>query len=347
MTDVELKNATFKYTIPVTKSNADEDGLYIYGEASGPEVDVQDERFSEDAINSFADQIRERASSGDPIPYLDEHEKDGGRGVLKHLGDLVDGGITNQGHLWVKVRLFEDNPAATFLYRSIQQGKKFGMSVSGDVLSFSDEIVKSAGKRVRTFKSMILKHIANTTKPVWTPSFGTVLNRAVEKALSEGENMAEEIVVESTKVEATPATDETKTDVVAQAVTETVAQPDEAANDINGKLDKIASAVLALAELVKPKELATETPEPATDKSEPVDSTSTAVTVEKSADEKLADLAAELENSKKEIEALKNASISPRPPVVKAQAEEFSSLIKSMEPSERLRLALQAKHEGE
>lgn len=332
---IQLKNATFKYTIPISKSEADEDGLYIYGEASGPEVDLQDERIDPTAIESFAKQIRERVEAGDPIPYLDEHEKMGGRGVLRHLGDLVDGGVTEKNHLWVKVRLNEDNPAATFLYRSIQSGKKYGMSVSGDVKSYADEISKTLGRKVRTFKAVVLNHIANTTRPVWTPSFGTVLNRAVEKALSE-ENMSEEIVVESANTPETPAPETPETPAVeTTTVVQTTETPAEEPQEtpsvmdaVNAKLDGIVNAMQALATVLTPRVPAVETTPVETSKSEAVETPD----LEKS----LADLKAELDE-------LKNRSATQQPPVLnKSEREQFEDLLSGFSPEERLRIGLAA-----
>lgn len=337
MSNFTIKNAGFKYTIPITKSTADEDGLYIYGEATGPEVDMQDEALAPEAIESFAQQIKQRAADGNPVPYLDEHPKDVGRGVLRHLGDLVDGGITEKGHLWVKVRLHEDNPAATFLYRQINAGKQFGMSVSGDVTSWADNLNKALGRKIRTFKSIVLNHIANTTKPVWTPSFGTVLNRAIDKALSEGETMAEEIVVEPTNIEETPATEQaepTESTLVA-AATETPVEDkpeeDSAMAAITSRLDSMATALLALAEAVKPKE-ATETPEPVT-KSEP------------ETDDRMGRLEAALVTLVGEVTEIKTRSASQTPPVVnKSQREQLDDVLKDASPEERLRAALAVFH---
>ena len=334
-----MSPVNFKYTIPITKSTADEDGLYIEGAATGPEVDLQDERIAPEAIADFARQIKDRHASGDPIPYYDEHDK-GGRSVLKHLGDLVDGSITEKGHLWVRVRLNDDNPAATFLYRQINAGKKYGMSVSGDVPDggWADELVKSIGKRIRTFKQVILTHIANTTRPVWTPSFGTVLNRAIEKALSEGETMAEETVVESTKVTQETTTETPAEETVETATAETTteetttdAPAEPEASPLESKIDALVSAFGSLVEALKPQtpapatvERAEETPEPAVNKSE--------------SDDRFAALEAELAE-------LKARSSTPTPPVItKAQTEEFEGILKAMSPQERLRIALAAQH---
>jgi hypothetical protein len=344
----QLIDARFKYTVPVSKAEADDEGLYLYGEAAGTEVDKQQERMSPEAIKAFAQQIKDRYFEGNPIPYVDEHDKStSGRGVLRHLGDVVDGGITGNDHLWVKVRLNEKNPAATFLYSQIvDEGKQYGMSIQGSVLEFVDEVAKSIGQKIRTFKSVILDHIANTTKPVWTPSLGTVLNRAVVKALedeSNGEEMAEETVVESTKVTEettteTPAnetvseatTEETKVEAAAETPAETPSALDELVNKFVSAIDtRFAELAESLkAQTPAPQEVArseAETPEPAISKSE-------------SDEDRLAALEAELAT-------LRERSATPTPPVItKAQTEEFEGLLKSMSPEERLRMALAARH---
>lgn len=337
--------AAFKYTVPISKAEVDEDGLYIVGEATGPEIDSQEERLDPNAIKAFTAQIADRVAAGDPIPYLDEHDKStSGRGVLRHLGDIVEGEITDNDHLKIKVRLNEDNPAATFLYRQIQAGKKFGMSINGEVLEFADELVKSIGRKVRTFKSVILTHVANTTRPVWTPSLGTVLNRAVEKALADegdGEEMAEETVVESTKVTEetateTPATETTTEETTTEEtrVEETTETPAEETNESTSLDDKINALLTGFATLVEAMKAQTaapvevsrseETPEPEISKSE--------------SDDKVARLEAELAE-------IKERSATPTPPVLtKAQTEEFEGIMKSMSPQERLRVALAAQH---
>jgi hypothetical protein len=233
--------------------------------------------------------------------------------------------------------LNEDNPAATFLYRQIVAGKKYGMSINGDVLEWSDDLVKSIGRKIRTFKSVILTHIANTTRPVWTPSLGTVLNRAVEKALtdeSNGEEMAEETVVESTKVteETTTPTSEETTTVESTATTETTETPAVTEpSALENKMDLLIGAFTTLAEALKPQ-----TPEPVTVSASEQETPEPEIS--KSVSDDLAALRAELAE-------IKERSASPTPPVVtKAAREEFETLMKELSPSERLRIALQAQH---
>lgn len=336
----QVVDARFKYTVAISKAEANDEGLYLYGEASGPEIDKQQERIDPVAIKAFAQQIKDRVADGNPIPYVDEHDKStSGRGVLRHLGDVVDGGITETDHLWVKVRLNEKNPAATFLYGQIvDEGKQYGMSVQGSVLEFADEVVKSIGRKVRTFKNVVLDHIANTTRPVWTPSLGTVLNRAVTKALEDegnGEEMAEEIVVESTSTEETttpetPATTETTPVEVATATATETPSVEEtpAVTGLEAKMDALINAFGTLTAALTPQ-----TPAPATVERAEAETPEPVTTND---DSRFAALEAELAE-------LKERSATPRPPVLtKAESDEFKETFGSLSPQERLRVGLAA-----
>lgn len=172
----------FEYTFPIEKSEERPDGVYITGLATGPEIDEEGERIAPEAIAKFARQIEEMANFGLPLTYRDAHIKDG---VLTELGEVTKAWLTPEFHLGVEVRLdVEDNPAALSLWKKIQKGKQYGMSVAGEVHDFADEFVSDVGRIVRTYKDVVLTEISNTTRPAWTPSFGTVLSKAIKDAES-------------------------------------------------------------------------------------------------------------------------------------------------------------------
>ena len=177
-----MSKVPFRYTFGISKAEERPDGLFIIGEASGPEVDATDERMATEAISRFAAQIRSQAEAGNPLPYRDAHAQDG---VLRDLGSVTDGWLDERFHLGVEVKLDDDSPSALYLFRSIQKGKQFGMSIAGTVLDFKDEFVAEIGKTVRTYKDIVLTEISNTTRPAWTPSFGTVLSKAIDAAQAE------------------------------------------------------------------------------------------------------------------------------------------------------------------
>jgi len=181
-----MTQANFKYTFPIAKADERDGELYVYGEATGPEVDIQNERMAPSAIEDFALQIRTAMDKGEPIPFTEIHQRDG---VFKDLGEVISGWVTPDFHLGVEVHLDKENPAAVFLHKQLKKGKKMGMSIFGNVPSrdsFKDEMVE-VGKSVRTFYKVNLESIGRTTMPVWYPSLGTVLAKAVDEA-AEGDN---------------------------------------------------------------------------------------------------------------------------------------------------------------
>ena len=185
-----MSTNNWKITIPVDRAEETSDGLFIYGQASGPERDSHGTEMDTTAIEDFAKQIEERASAGDPIPYLDHHQKDG---VLRELGTVVSGSVDNDYRLNVAVRLDEENPAARYLHSRIKRGKQSGMSIAGDGVQYKMLRDETTGEQVIRFLRIALKEISNTTRPSWVPSFGTVLARSIEGE-ENGEVMAEELV---------------------------------------------------------------------------------------------------------------------------------------------------------
>ena len=166
--------AEFKYTITVEKAEQTEDGLFVEGAASGLGVDSKGHEMDPAAIVRFAEQVRMRAEAGDPVPYLDNHKQ----GLLTELGHVVSADVDPDWNLKVRVKLDEDNPASTLLYSRIKRGKKFGMSVKGTATKWARRIDET-GRSVLRFFDVALTEVSNTTQPIWTPSFGTVIAKAV------------------------------------------------------------------------------------------------------------------------------------------------------------------------
>lgn len=215
----------WKITIPVDRAEEQDGGLFLYGQASGPERDSHGTEMDPTAIQDFADQIVSRTNDGDPLPYLDHHMKDG---VLRELGEVVDGSVSSDYRLNIKVRLHPDNPAAAYLHSRIKHGKKYGMSIAGDGVQYRMIDDPSSGEKVIRFLKIKLKEISNTTRPSWVPSFGTVLARSIEGE-EIGENMAEELVKsDATEVVENVAANESVEPVAAQVTEQTEAPVVEA-----------------------------------------------------------------------------------------------------------------------
>lgn len=207
-------SSMWKITIPVARAEDRTDGLYIVGEASGPERDSHGTQMSPEAIHDFARQIADRVAAGDPIPYIDSHQK---TGLLRELGHVMEGMVTPDYHLRIAVRLDDNNPAASFLYEGLKRGKQYGMSVAGDGVEHMT-VRDDSGNRVVRFMKVVLREISNTTRPSWVPSLGTVLARSIDGELGDdsmSDNLENESApeVETTgSVESAPVADVANSD---------------------------------------------------------------------------------------------------------------------------------------
>lgn len=166
----------FKFTIAIEKAEEANGELYLYGVATGLGLDSQGHEMDPSAIEGFSKQIAARAETPDPVPFMDWHQKDG---ILKQLGDVVEGQVDADYNLGVKVRLDKDNPAAVYLHKAVKKGKKFGMSVAGKASGIVRRFDEATKQAVLRFTDVAMTEVSATTKPIWTPSLGTVLAKSV------------------------------------------------------------------------------------------------------------------------------------------------------------------------
>jgi hypothetical protein len=218
----------WRITFPIEKAEQREDGIYIVGLASGPEIDATGERMSEDLVSRFADQINSTGglALSNRLPYRDAHAPDG---VLRDLGWLTKSWVNDEQRLAVEVKLDEENPAALYLFRALKRGKQYGMSVAGKVIDFADEFVTEIGKTVRTYKDVILTEISNTTRPAWTPSFGSVLAKALADEATEPVALNPNDTASAESADGGPnvVSDESNANAQAEPVAESQEQPVE------------------------------------------------------------------------------------------------------------------------
>jgi hypothetical protein len=164
----------FKKVIPITKASMDDTGdLFIEGKSSGPEIDLDKQFMTPECIEDMAKQVNETTV---PFGYYDEHNK---RGILSELGEVVEADVTPEYHMKTKVRLDKDNPAAVTLWKKVDKGKQYGMSIAGHVVKPVKKVIN--GVLFQGFNRIRLDHIANTTKPSWAPSLGTLVAKSLEQ----------------------------------------------------------------------------------------------------------------------------------------------------------------------
>lgn len=379
-----MTQANFKYTFPVAKAEQRDDGYYLVGYASGPELDSEGERMAPEAIARFSDQIN-ATDEDSRLVYRDAHAHDG---VLRDLGVITKAWLTEKFHLGIEVRLDEGNPASMFLFKSIKKGKQYGMSVAGHVIDYANEFVDEVGKNVLTYKNVVLDEISNTTRPAWYPSFGTVLAKSVKDASETTEdNMSKTAsaeldtkVEDATKSEATAEvvdetakTDDTESAAVEETTTDETAKADEAVEDdttekAGRKLSGATSAKLlglfnsmqeeltslgvieapaaADAATTESEKSASGAEEDTTEKTEGAGSTEPVITKSD-----LDALASALEKANERIAELEAQPRVAAPGAVtdatKSQAEtEFSEALAKASPQDRLRLAFAAQTSG-
>lgn len=356
-----MTDAPFKITFPIEKAETRDDGLYLIGEASGPEIDAEGERMHEDLVHRFAEQIN--STKGLPLeerlPYRDAHAPDG---VLRDLGWLTSASITEKDHLRVEVRLDQENPAAVYLHRKIANGKKYGMSVAGTVHDVVHEFAAEVGRAVRTFKDVVLTEISNTTRPAWTPSFGSVLSKALDDATQADSTQGASHVSEkdSTQQEQTAAgsEDTTKTEeaVVETPVVEetTEEQKSEDTSALTPELNKaiaeavasaVAAALAAQAPATTPAEDSAEKTDSQDQEANPDATTETHDETTPDAAKALSEANAELTKRVAELEEALKTNV---PPVIEriGVSENFKKAMADLTPAERLRVAFAASTDG-
>lgn len=375
-----MTEAAFKYTFPIVKSEAREDGNFITGYASGPEIDSENERFAPEAIQRFSEQIN-TASPQMRLTYRDAHAPDG---VLRDLGEITKAWVEENFHLGIEVKLDMANPASAYLWRQINdKGKQYGMSVAGRVIDYVDEFVASANTVIRTYKNVVLDEISNTTRPAWYPSFGTVLSKSIKDASSsdapDGDNrmgeqnseLLDETVEDAEKSESaegaedeTQKTDDTEAEAEVEKAEESESGDEGVAEDDVEKAGKKVSTATANRLLGLFNEMQTALTDlgvietaPASEKSA---SDEEEDTVEKSEDEseataetitkaELDALADELRKANERIAELEARPHVPEPGAItddtKKAADEFADVFEKASPSEKMRLAFAA-HTG-
>jgi hypothetical protein len=198
-------NAPYKYTIPISKAFVGDDGKRrLVGAATGPEVDLEDQRVSKSLIDKWVSQINNGQIE---VVYDDWHKKEE-QSLTAELGIVEKAWTDDKGYMWVQVVLDEDNPVSQYIHKAAARGKQYGMSIFGKATAYADEIV--ANRRVRTIIDGTLERIAHTTRPIWTPSFGTVLSKAVDTAVAEsakGDTSVSEVEKTDAPQEEVPNTD--------------------------------------------------------------------------------------------------------------------------------------------
>jgi hypothetical protein len=321
----------YKYTVPIEKSLRG-DRWIIRGVAAGPEVDKQGDVITPEAINSLATQINEA-----PVPFRNQHKVDD---IMEDMGEVIKAFVTPDYQLEVEVELDRDNPSAQYLWKKLEQGKQYGMSIRGNSISPYTELSKAYGRPVRKHGRVTISEVSVTTRPVYSHSLGTVLKKAID--LAEAENAAGDNVMD------TPVTGE------AQAASETSAPENVSATEpapsevlVKSLMDNDDFKNLittAVTEAVQAQAPATEEVEKSEEAEESTETQSDNLDVETLVKSIVAEVSSQTDTK---IEELANRITERGPAVlVKSEQETADEVIKSLreDPRQALRVGLAAKH---
>lgn len=113
---------------------------YIEGIASGPEVDLLNERMSPQALQSMVKSLHKGV-----IQFRDVHDTEWNA----ELGEVVDMHLTEDNKLFYRAKLdLNISTARDLVYRITKQGKKLGVSVGGKIKKAGYEYVAELGKSI-------------------------------------------------------------------------------------------------------------------------------------------------------------------------------------------------------
>lgn len=341
-------------TVPVEKSEHD-GGRYIMGVAAGPGIDAQSDRITPEAIIRFNNQLADKT-----IPFKNFHKNDD---ITADLGEVTKAWITENGELGVEILLDDDNEDSKFLWRKIEKGKQYGLSIHGDAKDYRYEYDPASASRVRVLNDVQLDEISITTRPAFTPSFGTVVRKSIEDAENEGNDLSTEqenpVVEQDDTVVVAPDTEEVVVESSAPEVTETTETVEEVAVEKSittgstkedRQLAKFVASMRKMMDQAESLGLLSDEAEDVTASAVETDSTVVAHSTEVEA------LATEVKKSQDEITALR-AQIEtlmeqipgtrlPPVQVSKSDADDVQKIYSEMSTSEKIRLGVMLAAKG-
>lgn len=170
----------WSYVVPIEKSEFSEDAWVISGVVAGPNfVDSAGDEFLPQAISDIADFI-----NSNRLPLLDWHGKNHVNTIMDaELGEVTKAWVDSEkGELWIEAELDKDVPASQWLKKKIDQKKKqFGLSIHG--VAQNVRPVLDGGKLRKQIADLLPDEISLTTRPFYQPSLGTVISKAIDEAV--------------------------------------------------------------------------------------------------------------------------------------------------------------------
>jgi hypothetical protein len=335
--------AEYKLTVPIEKSETSDGRWIIKGKAAGiNHVDAEKQTLRAPAIERLARRINEQ-----PIPFKDWHAKNTS---FSELGVVTSAKVSSDFELDVEVELDKRHPFSQLLWGKMDDGKQYGMSIGGK--SEDWKVEEEDGQKVVAVYDVDIEEISLTTKPLWTPSLGTVIRKAIdEEQHSESVEGVETVEVETTTVvaDSTPAPEEVTSAPENVTDAETVVVEKAVNADTARERQKVAKLVKYVKGI---DNLLTELGLSGDSDQETTPAVETIQVVEKSEDEEsdiISLMKSQLQEQKEAIELLKSQIPSTPVPGVLVRQDGDAEAIevlksKDIDPRERIRYGLAIMH---
>lgn len=162
----------FKLQINLTKAYKDEHGdAYIEGVASGPKVDLTNERMDPKALESMVASIEKRI-----IELRDAHKDEWN----DDIGEVVSLSLSPDYDLLYKAKLdLRLSKAQDLWYRMTEKGRQFGVSIGGSVVRAGKEWVAELGREIYTYFDVELFEISITRQAAYQHSYAAVVTNSL------------------------------------------------------------------------------------------------------------------------------------------------------------------------
>lgn len=198
------QNSPFKLAMPIRKSYTEVDSYgeshyFIYGLASGVNVDKVNDRMAESAITAFKDAIdRGKLIEIGPdqfaksqLPLRSEHQNYWD----SDLGWLVEAEVDMDKNLWIKAELDQDNPRAMGLFKRLSKGdspgrpRQLGLSVGGFINKVRNEYDTLLKRQIRVIEEVELEEISVTSQPANPATMVAVMRKSLNDFPEESDTM--------------------------------------------------------------------------------------------------------------------------------------------------------------
>ena len=214
-------NQHFKITVPITRCylRKTADGVEKYlveGMASNTHLDLTGERMAESAIKSMAQSLQSH-----PVLFKSEHHDDWDA----EFGEVTALSATDDHQLMMEAELDPNHYRTQTLVKALDKGKALGLSIGGLVPQGGAvvEWVSDLGRKVKTYKDILLEEISVTGSPAVSDTWLTNIAKSVK--------WSDDTTMTTTKdqaIEPTPAEPTLEVAKPAEPIVEEVAKPQDA-----------------------------------------------------------------------------------------------------------------------